>query len=176
MLDGDAWRTVGGLISPRCGLALASDPRSTLLYAVGGYAGGTEYLASAEFFDTSIGRGGLLPPMGAARSGPGAAYGPDGAVYVVGGSADGNNALASAERLDPREGKWHSIPPLPTARGYLSAVFSLDGCLYAAGGAMNHGTEWACSAFERFDPRASAWEELPALANPRANLAMALVI
>lgn len=177
LLDGEAWRTVGALLSPRCGLGLAVDPRGTLLYAAGGYAGGTNYLSTAEFFDTHTGKAHALPAMTAARSGPGAAYGPDGAVYMVGGSADGNNALASCERIDPREGRWQSIAPLPTARGYLSAVFSADGCLYAAGGAMDRVDEkWACDAFERFDPRAGAWARLPALATARANLASALVV
>jgi N-acetylneuraminic acid mutarotase len=166
------------LLSPRCGLGLAVDPRGTLLYAAGGYAGNTDYLSTAEVFDTYTGTTRALPAMSAARSGPGAAYGPDGAVYVVGGSTDGNNALAFCERIDPREGRWQSIAPLPTARGYLSAVFSADGCLYAAGGAMDQGQgeEWACDAFERFDPRAGAWTQLPALPTARANLASALVV
>lgn len=176
LLDGATWRTVGAMLSPRCGLGLASDPRGTLLYAAGGYAGGIDYLSTAEWFDTHTGKAHALHSMSAARSGPGAAFGPDGAVYVVGGSADGNNALASCERIDPREGKWQPIAPLPTARGFLSAIFSIDGCLYAAGGAMERSDQWPCDAFEKFDPRAGAWAELPALPTARANLASALVV
>ena len=91
------------------------------------------------------------------RTGPGASFGPDGALYVVGGSADGSAMLGSLERYDYRSGAWDtSFPPMPTARGYLTAAFGLDGCLYASGGCtINYGH--ASSNVERFDIRAGRW-------------------
>ncbi|EOD24521.1 hypothetical protein EMIHUDRAFT_206488 [Emiliania huxleyi CCMP1516] len=86
-LDGGAWREAGELVSPRCGLAVAADARSSSFFALGGYAGGTRYLSTAEAFDTATGKSTPIPSMGVARSGPGAAVGPDGALYVVGGSS-----------------------------------------------------------------------------------------
>ena len=43
--------------------------------------------------------------MSGARSGPGACFGPDGALYVAGGSCDGSSPLGSMERVDLREGR-----------------------------------------------------------------------
>ena len=96
-LDGGAWREAGELVSPRCGLAVAADARSSSFFALGGYAGGTRYLSTAEAFDTATGKSTPIPSMGVARSGPGAAVGPDGALYVVGGSSDGCVSLRSAQ-------------------------------------------------------------------------------
>ena len=42
LLDGGVWRAAGRLSTPRCGHGLAADPRSSVLSAVGGYAGAAQ--------------------------------------------------------------------------------------------------------------------------------------
>ena len=183
-----AWRTVAELQRPRCGHALAYDGRTTQLYSVGGYGGGHHmepfedvsaggYHDTVETLDTQSGHVAMLPQrMAAARTGVGAAVGPDGCLYAVGGSTNGERMLASCERYDPRRGAWEALPPMPTARGYLAATFALDGVLYAAGGAAEGAYfRCGCTALEAFDPRKGAWEVLPPLPTARSILSCALV-
>jgi hypothetical protein len=184
------WVSAGHLCLPRCGHALASDGRTSLLYSVGGYGGGQDanvfdvghpqyggYHDTVETFDMQTGRATVLPQrMSSARTGVGAASGADGCIYVVGGSTDGEEMLASCERYDPRRGVWQPLPPLPSARGYLAATFGLDGVLYVAGGSGNDGYSFlsGSSFFAAFDPRRSAWEMLPPLPSERSCFQMAL--
>eukprot|EP00966_Prymnesium_polylepis_P243712 5636018-Prymnesium_polylepis.1 len=140
-------------------------------------AGAGGYHDTVETFDTQSGRAAMLPQrMAAARTGVGAAVGPDGCLYTVGGSTNGEHMLSSCERYDPRRGAWEALPPMPTARGYLAATFALDGVLYAAGGAAEGAYfRCGCTALEAFDPRKGAWEVLPPLPSARSILSCALV-
>ena len=169
------WHTMGQLLEPRCGLALAADLRSSLLYLCGGYSGGLEYADSVETFDMAgVAPSMRLPPMAFARSGCGAGMGPDGALYVVGGSCDGSTMLSSCERYDPREGLWHALPELPTPRGYLAAAFSPSGLLYASGGCSPSGHP--LNTLEAFDRSAGKWRAMPPLPSPRSNHAIVLAL
>ena len=196
------WTVAGQMSEPRCGLTVAADARTSLLYLCGGYSGGAPdspsrrqqanrtsspptatppygyacaglaYQDTVETFDTASGRGSMLPPMSVPRSGAGSGVGADGALYVVGGSADGSAMLSCCERYDPRCGVWQLLPGLPTPRGYLAAAFGFDGLLYAAGGCGVAGLPVA--ALEAFDTAAGKWRALPSLPRPRANLSLAL--
>ena len=194
VLDDLQWRVAGHLHVPRCGHALAYDGRTSIVYSAGGYGGGRpdgvhSYRSSAdggyhdtvETFDMHTGQASLIARhmTGGARTGPGAAIGPDGCLYVVGGSANGDehHMLSSCERYDPRRGVWEPLPPLPTARGYLAATFGMDGVLYAAGGArMGSHFRDGSDAFEAFDPRRGTWEALPPLPRARASFSAALIL
>lgn len=175
--DPPQWVSGGRLQAPRCGHAIATDCRTSVLYNVGGYGGGLTYHDTVETFDTRTGVGAILGvPMAAHRSGAGAACGPDGCLYVVGGSTDGSTMLASCERYDPRRGKWEALPPLTSSRGYLAATFGLDGLLYAAGGSRDaDGFGTGCTDFSAFNPRRGQWEARAPMQRGRANLAAALV-
>lgn len=169
--EGGRWAAAGTMRRPRCGLALASDARSSLLYLCGGYSGGSEYEATVETYDMASGGQTMLPEMAHRRSGVGAGVGPDGALYVVGGSSDGSGMLASCERFDPREGAWRALPDLLTPRGYLGASFGLNGLLYAIGGTDGNGN--ALATCEAYDPAAAKWRKLPPMSTARANLGLA---
>ena len=170
------WAAAGKLQRARCGHALAADARTTALWQVGGYGGGQRYEDTIESFDTVTGHSTMAAArMAFARSGAGAACGPDGGLYVVGGSTNGSRMLTSCERYDPRVGAWDALPPLPKARGYLAAAFGCDGVLYAAGGSGVDGFGTGCTDFIALDPRRGAWKPMAPLPVGRANLAMALV-
>jgi hypothetical protein len=165
------WTRAAQLLEPRCGHALATDARASLLYLVGGYSGGVHYQSTVETFDMRGERAGaILPLMAHPRSGCGAGFGPDGALYVMGGSDDGSAMLGSCERFDPREGHWQALPDLSSPRGYLAAAFALDGSMYVAGGCGPMGLP--LDNFEAFDTRAGRWRELAPLPTPRSNLAL----
>ena len=169
------FESMGEMIEPRCGLALAADARSSVLYLVGGYSGGMSYQNTVETFDMSSGApASQLPPMSHARSGCGAGCGPDGALYVVGGSDDGSNMLSSCERLDPREGVWQTLSDLSESRGYLAACFALDGALYTAGGCGMMGQ--SLDTFHAFDTRAGRWRDLPPMPTARSNHALVHIL
>src|SRR3989337_753496 len=66
----------------------------------------------------------------------------------------------------PGAGQWGAAAPLRPARSEDAAAV-LDGMIYVAGGFG------ALSRFERFDPRADAWERLADLPEPRHHLSLA---
>lgn len=84
--SGTVWRTVGQLLRPRCGLALAIDQGDAQIYACGGYGGGFSYEATVETFELGTGQQHMLSPMRTPRSGAGMSFGPDGALYVLAGT------------------------------------------------------------------------------------------
>lgn len=83
----------------------------------------------------------------------------DGRIYVAGGAlADRGETFSSMEVYDIATDTWSSGPEMPTARHHAYGDV-LDGDLYVAGG--RQPGEFSLAAFERFDPDAGAWEELP---------------
>jgi len=151
-----AWKPGPRLVEARCGHGVAVLPDGVV--AVGGYAGGEEYLASVERLGPD-GSWRLLRPMRRARTGAGVGAGPDGCVYAAGGSPDGSGALRGAERYDPRTRAWARLPSMRARRGYVAAAFDASGDFLVHGGYDAVGD--VQSSAEIFDVRAHAWRDAP---------------
>ncbi|CAK0900352.1 unnamed protein product [Prorocentrum cordatum] len=107
----------------------------------------------------------------------------EGCLYVCGGSGAapagsdeaegaeeaGAEPLRHCARFDPEAngglGEWQDLPPLADARCSAGAAV-LGGALYVCGGEGADGS--ALAGAERFDPRAGAWERLPAMRRARS--------
>ncbi|CAM9827003.1 unnamed protein product [Phaeothamnion confervicola] len=153
-----AWRPGPPMLEPRCGLAAAVCPASGLIYAVGGFGGGRNYLSSAEVLNPATERWTPAPSMAHRRTGFGLAWGPDGGLYAAGGSPNGSSALTALERLDPREGRWQGRAPSLLARAYCAAAFATSGQLYLlGGGSLGTGL---LKSIEVYCPRADRWRLL----------------
>jgi hypothetical protein len=134
------------------------------IVAVGGYAGGMDYLSTVEILNWEGGGRWLkLPDMTYKRSGPGVAVGPDGCIYVVGGSPDGLLGHTSFERLDLREGKWQKLKDMNFGRGYTAACWGRGNSFFVSGGLKADGPGQQSmfqQTMECYDPRANKWTTL----------------
>ncbi len=159
--DGGTSEPFPNLREARAAHSLARSERG-VLYATGGYGGGTEYLSSIEALDLGAAERGwraecVLPHPRAFAT---ACIGPDHCLYIVGGSDNGSSNFASALKWDPRSGRTHKCAPMSTPRHYFAGAWSPCGQLHVAG-----GFEWTggLSTAEVYDPRADAWRPLPDL-------------
>lgn len=89
-------------------------------------------------------------------------------LYVIGGR-DAGLLIGPTEAFDGAS--WHDRAPIPAPRDHLAAAS--DGrALYTAGGRfLDPGR--TSDAFERYDPAADAWVELPVLPTARGGLGLA---
>ena len=126
------------------------------VFVVGGYAGGSDYLSSAEQLDRNLERWVTLPSMSVPRSGMAAVLGPNGSVYVAGGSPDGSQGHRSVERYDPREGKWTPLAPMHYGRGYTSGCVGSSETFFVSGGCDGHFQ----GGVECYDFRLDKWRVL----------------
>lgn len=149
------FRKVASLHSLRCGHSSAALPSGKLI-VTGGYAGGMDYMSSAECYDTVNDSWVPISPMNVARSGFGFGVSSNGAAYAFGGSSNGSNGHDTVEMYDERVGKWELLPQkMKSGRGYMGGcVGGGMGCLYAAGGVREYITQ---SSVECMDPRMNTW-------------------
>ena len=142
------------------------------LVVMGGWVpsgGDIEGTVSKRVFALRNGSWVELPPMLDARAAGAAAVIGD-KIVVSGGQAN-HQLVKTTEMFDGT--KWTDVAPMPTPRDHLAAVS--DGHFYFAIGGRDLSSDKNSSAFERYDPAADKWQELPALPTARGGLGAALV-
>jgi hypothetical protein len=126
--------------------ALLADGRILVL---GGFAAGSEMLATAELFDPTTGIFSPTGPMAKARSsGPAATRLVDGRILVTGGF-DGRTTIAAAELFDPATDTFVATGPMTEGRIYATATLLVDGRVLVTGGGGDHG---GLASAELYDP------------------------
>ncbi len=99
-------------------------------------------------------------PLPTARSGAGAALGPDGLIYVIGGETGNNMFSTTVETYDAFADAWATVQqPLPTARSGLCAAAGADARVYALGGTAGANNYLAVD--EAYAPAGAAWNNPP---------------
>jgi len=176
----DKWLQAPDMSVPRSGHGVAADDCGETLFAVGGWGGAGDYLASVEALSIS-----RLSPLGlhwvtlpaeleTPRHCPGVAYF-DGHLYATGGmSGYGHSHLDSIERLDPErvEEGWQSAAPMLAPR-YRHALVTLGKFLYAIGGESSG--QVVIASVERYNPALQQWQLVAPLAQPRMSHAVSVV-
>jgi Galactose oxidase, central domain/Kelch motif len=131
--------------------ALLADGRVLVL---GGFAGGSQPLASAELFDPKAGIFSPTGLMAKARSrGPAATRLADGRILVTGGF-DGMTTIAAAELFDPATGTFTATGPMTGGRIYATATLLADDRVLVTGGAGDSG---GLASAELYDPRSGTF-------------------
>jgi len=133
------------------------------VYVIGGWSQGKD---TNDFFrfDPRTGEWSRMPPMKDARGALQARVVGD-KLYAIGGSSPtlpnpDVEPLGTVEVFDFNSGAWSRAPSMPTGRHHFGTAV-LDGKIYAAAG--RHKTNYHVTEFERYDPVANKWEELPRL-------------
>jgi len=135
MYDGERWRDVDEMPTPREHLAAASDDR--FLYAVGGRElSSDKNVGTLERYDPVSDSWKTLKSMPTASGGIGAAY-VGGRLITVGGESP-TSASDAVQAYDIQKQAWSQLPNLPSAR-HGAAVTALNNSLYAIGGAATPG-------------------------------------
>jgi N-acetylneuraminic acid mutarotase len=147
VFDGQSWKDVADLPTPREHLAAVSD--GTYVYTVGGrFLSADKNSAAFERFDPKSGQWTRLVDMPTPRGSYGATL-IDGRIVAVGGE-EPTQVLGTAEMYDIAEGKWISLTPMPTAR-HGEAVASVGDTVYVIGGANRPTHEGAVATVEALD-------------------------
>lgn len=126
-----------------------------------------QVLANVERYDPATNTWTTLADLPAARSGSGAAVGPDGRIYVGGGIDQSNQALANVDRYDPATNTWTTMAGLPTARWRPGVVTGADGAIYALGGS-GPSFEYLASV-DRYDPATDTWSPAAGMGTTRGG-------
>ncbi|WP_319434766.1 protein kinase domain-containing protein [Mycobacterium sp. RTGN5] len=147
VFDGQSWKDVADLPTPREHLAAVSD--GTYVYTVGGrFLSADKNSAAFERFDPKSGQWTKLVDMPTPRGSYGATL-IDGRIVAVGGE-EPTQVLGTAEMYDIAEGKWISLTPMPTAR-HGEAVAAVGDTVYVIGGANRPTHEGAVATVEALD-------------------------
>ncbi|WP_370326053.1 protein kinase [Euzebya sp.] len=132
VFDGESWREVAPLPTPREHLALVADDQH--VYAVGGRELSSDAnLATLERYDPATDTWEPLPDMPTARGGLAAAM-VEGTLVAIGGEQP-LGVFAEVEAYDVAAGTWTAWPSLPIARHGLAASASADS-IFTMGGAL----------------------------------------
>jgi N-acetylneuraminic acid mutarotase len=135
VFDGEGWRDVAEIPTPRDHLGAASDRR--YLYAVGGHKlTSDKNVRALERYDPVSNSWKTLKSMPTASGAVGAAY-VGGRVITVGGESP-TSASDAVQAYDIQKQAWSQLPNLPSARHGV-AVATLKDSLYAIGGAATAG-------------------------------------
>jgi hypothetical protein len=129
---------------------------------VAGGGDGTNYHASAEIYDSSLGSWSITGSLHEARFDHTATLLNDGRVLVAGGYNQG--PLASAEIYDATMGVWSETGSLEGARNAHTATLLDDGRVLVAGGV---GYQQVLSSAEIYDPLLGTWASAGSLTNAR---------
>lgn len=147
VFDGQSWKDVADLPTPREHLAAVSD--GTYVYTVGGrFLSSDKNSAAFERFDPQSGQWTKLVDMPTPRGSYGATY-IDGRIVALGGE-EPTRVLATAEMYDIAEAKWISLPPMPTAR-HGEVVATVGDTVYSIGGANRPTHEGPVATVEALD-------------------------
>lgn len=138
-------------------LATAPDPANGLVYAAGGYDGGSG-LASANFYDVAGDSWVSLPPLPQARLCCGGAF-LGGKFYVVAGLVPpGFTYTNTLYEYDPGLGSWSTRATLPQAVGFnWSSVVTDNNYIYQVGGGGGYGSWPALNAVQVYDAAGDSW-------------------
>ena len=149
VFDGEAWKDVADIPTPREHLGAASDGR--YVYAVGGRELASDKNSPAlERYDPASDRWTKLPDMPTA-SGSVAAAVVGGRLITVGGETP-TEVSAAVQAFDLRSQTWSLLPPMHTARHGV-ALAALGDSLYAIGGATEPGHVGSTRKVEVLDLR-----------------------
>lgn len=158
---GLGWRAEPALPEGVMDAAAAVGPDGAI-YVIGGrqtraspHGSYSEAVAFVQRFDPLTGWT-RLADLPSARSGAGAALGPDGRLYVVGGSADGPE-LTLVEAYDPATGAVTPVAPMATGRSNAAVFRGPDGRIYAAGGRSGSVYPYSTAAMEVYSTTTGAW-------------------
>ena len=133
---------------------------------LGGYAAGSQTLASADLFDPKTGAFSPTAPMSTARaSGPAATRLADGRILVTGGW-NGLTTVVTAEHFDPATGTFSATGPMATGRIYATATLLADGRVLVTGGGGDSG---GLASAELFDPATGTWTAARSMATARTG-------
>jgi len=147
VFDGEGWKDVADLPTPREHLGGASDGR--YLYAVGGRElSADKNLGTLERYDPASDSWKALADMPDASGSVGAAY-VGGRLITVGGESS-TSASDAVQGYDIRRAVWAELPVLPSARHGV-AVTAFKDALYAVGGATAAGHVQSTSEAEVLD-------------------------
>jgi hypothetical protein len=144
----NSWTTLAGMPTARTGLAAATV--NGQLYAIGGFAGGTN-VGTVEVYDPGTGVWQTRSPMPTPRTALEAVT-IDGLIYAVGGHSNG--PLGTLEVYNPSTDAWTTLGSMPTARAFFGLA-AFDGRLWAVGGQGAAGTKLA--TLESFRPPENTW-------------------
>jgi non-specific serine/threonine protein kinase len=135
VFDGESWKDVEDIPTPREHLGAASDGR--YLYAVGGRALSADQNSGAlERYDPASDKWTELKGMPEPTGSVGVTYA-GGRIIAIGG--EGTTEVSDAvQAYDIGKQSWSELPTLPTARHGV-AVSAIDDAVYAIGGATEPG-------------------------------------
>jgi serine/threonine protein kinase/N-acetylneuraminic acid mutarotase len=135
VFDGESWKDVAEMPTPREHLGAASDGR--YLYAVGGRElSADENVGALERYDPASDSWTKLEGMPTASGSLGAAYA-GGRLITVGGESS-TSASDAVQAYEIQKQRWSQLPNLPSARHGV-ALTALKDTLYAVGGATVPG-------------------------------------
>jgi len=135
VFDGESWKDVEEIPTPREHLGAASDGR--YVYAVGGRAlSADQNSAALERYDPASDSWDELKAMPEPTGSVGATYA-GGRIIAIGG--EGTTDVSDAvQAYDISKESWSQLPALPTARHGVT-VSAIDNAVYAVGGATEPG-------------------------------------
>lgn len=193
MLDGKVW-VIGGLTSAGTStvveiydpvadtwstgppLPLAVNHEAATVYrgeivVLGGFVEASSLYAQATDRAFALRNGAWveLPRLRRPRGAAAAAVVGDSLILV--GGRDGVALVGPTEVFDGTT--WRDAEPIPTRRDHLAAVSDGHSVFTVGGRFLDPGA--TTSAVERYDPKANAWERLPAMPSARAGLGATLV-
>jgi serine/threonine protein kinase len=135
VFDGERWRIVASIPTPREHLAAASD--GEFVYAVGGRnLSPDENSAALERYDPASDQWEQLPDMPTPRGGLGAAV-VGGHLFAVGGERS-TGVYGTVESYDIAGGEWSRAPSMRTPRHGIT-VATINRALFAFGGGTRPG-------------------------------------
>ncbi len=147
VFDGNSWKDVAAMPTPREHLAAVSD--GTYVYTLGGrFLSADKNSAALERFDPQSETWTKLVGMPTPRGSYGATY-IDGRIVAVGGE-EPTMVLNTVEMYDIADGKWSTLPAMPTAR-HAEVVATVGNTVYCIGGANRPTHEGPIATIEALD-------------------------
>jgi N-acetylneuraminic acid mutarotase len=182
--SGYAWRSGGGLPTPRTEVAVATI--ETQVFVAGGFTKDGDASDVVEMFESAEGEwtDATFPRLPEPLHHT-AMVGYRSQLFVIGGYRADGSASSAVWSLIPHRtlpdgssgpGAWQRRPDMPTARG-AHAVAIVGERFHVVGGASGFGggRPGLTAAHEVFDPKRNAWETLEPFPEPRDHLAAAAV-
>jgi N-acetylneuraminic acid mutarotase len=164
------FETTGSLANARYGHTATLLPNGKVL-AVGGYAPGQGYLASAELYDPASGTWTATGSLTNSRVGHTATLLTNGKVLVVGGSRSLLSGAITTELYDPASGTWTTIATFSQVTGHTATLLP-DGKVLVVGG-FSSGLGSSCGASNSlaslYDPTSDTWTETGRLTIGRSS-------
>jgi serine/threonine protein kinase/N-acetylneuraminic acid mutarotase len=147
VFDGNQWKDVAPIPTPRDHLAVVSDGR--YLYAVGGrMLSADKNLGAVERYDPATNQWTKLPDLPTPRGGLGAAI--VGTRLIAVGGESPTSVFDTVEALDLSTNTWSTLAPMRTPRHGM-AILAVGNTLYAIDGAATPGHTGSVPTTEALD-------------------------